>query len=71
MARKADILTTNHGTIIALAPNSRRGRQWLDTHVAAAPVIYAEHSYGIDIIFGALSDHLRVQDTATGNFAAA
>lgn len=69
-ARKADIISTNYGTILAIAGNTKRGRQWLRAHVDGArncnDCVSAEHRYGIDILQGAIAAGLQLQDSATG-----
>lgn len=72
---RVDLLSTDHGSIISISVNSRRGRNWVRAHVADGEAIeidgsvYAEHRYGVDILTGALGDGLTLQDTTTGRIA--
>jgi len=71
MTTKADIVTSNEGSLWIFLSKTRRGRNWLTRNVADSEngVAIAEHRYGFDIALGALNDGLRLQDTATGRFA--
>lgn len=70
---KADLITTNYGTIIAITGNTGKGRRWLRHNVEDArngcDTVNAEHRYGIDIIIGAVNAGLRCQDSETGHIA--
>lgn len=72
-ARKADLISTNYETIIAIGGNTRRGRQWLRAHVPDArnccDMVCAEHRYALDILQRAIAAGLRLQDSATGRRA--
>ena len=69
--RTPDLVSTNHGTIITITAETRRGRQWLARHVEGgkAGSVQCEHRSGIDILYGALADGLQLQDTTTGRTA--
>ncbi len=73
MARKADIITSNHGTIWSFHGNSRRGKGWLERnlaeHAGEYNTAHAEARFAFDIAMGAMQDGLRLQDAATGRFA--
>jgi hypothetical protein len=73
MARKADIITSDHGSIWSFAGCTKRGKAWLARnladHAGEHHTAYAEARYAVDIAFGALHDGLRLQDAATGRFA--
>jgi hypothetical protein len=65
--RKSDIHVENHGSIVLLGGNTRRGRKWLDTNVSKEgfqPYLPAqflcEPRYVGTIITGAQADGLKV-----------
>jgi hypothetical protein len=69
---KADIISTNHGSIISLTAGTKRGRAWMRDHVLAegrGETVHCEHRYGIDILQGAKADGLRLQDSSSGKMA--
>ena len=73
-ATTADILTTNHGTMISIAPKTAKGRQWMYSNVPDSRArmnrsVDCDHHCGIDILEGALAAGLRLQDSQTGRLA--
>lgn len=64
---KADIISTNHGSIIAIAALSRKGRRWLAENVdATGEQVYCDHRNGVEILLAARDAGLRLQDSTTG-----
>jgi len=68
---KADLLTTNHGSIITIQPNSSKGKQWMSAHVPdsrrwPSRTVDCDHRCGIDILLGAIAAGLHLRDTTTG-----
>ena len=67
---KADILTTNLGTIWTFEALSAVGRQWMRIHVDSnrntPGYVQCEHRFGFDIAIGALDAGLTLQNARTG-----
>jgi hypothetical protein len=64
---RADLYSTNFGSIIRVQPVSARGRQWWRDHVSAdTAATDCDHRCGIDLLVGALADGLTVRDTTSG-----
>lgn len=64
---RADIQTTNHGSIWTFYPLTARGRRWLKDWLRGETV--CEHRHGYLIVQGMLQAELVIQDTATGRLA--
>jgi hypothetical protein len=68
---KADLVSTNSGSIISIAADTHRGRVWMARYVAGgrAGSVDCDHRYGVDILQGAIADGLTLRDAATGQIA--
>lgn len=71
MSRKADIVTSDEGSIWRFVAATRKGWNWLLDNCEGAydSQVICEHRYGFDIACGALRDGLRLQDADTRRFA--
>lgn len=64
---KADILVESLGTIITANPRTKRGKRWMRRACGwCAGSLDFEHRCGVDMIVGALTDRLSVQDVRSG-----
>jgi hypothetical protein len=66
LARTADILVTNHGTIVTFLPLSTAGEEWCSEHLPDdTPMMgkqyCVEHRYARDIADGMVNDGLEVE----------
>lgn len=72
---RIDLLSTNHGSIIAIVAETRRGLTWLRAHVpdarrvARGEPLYCEPACGVAILTGAIADGLHLQDAPSGRVA--
>lgn len=75
MPQQADFISSNHGSIIALAPQTCAGLDWADSNIAdplgRGAVIFVEPRLFFDLAIGILGAGLTIQDEKTGRFAAA
>lgn len=77
MKTKIDLVSSNLGTIITIAPASTRGWTWLRAYVQGATAtllgpdsyLSCDHRCGVDILQGAHRAGLRLQDAATGRIS--
>jgi hypothetical protein len=66
MARVADLLVHDHGSIYLLRATSRCGQSWIDERISDdrqewGGAIIVEHRFIGDIVRGAIGDGLEVQ----------
>jgi hypothetical protein len=71
---RADLDTTNHGTIISIRPRTEVGRLWMachvpDSHTNPERAVDCEHRCGIAILMAAIGAGLKLRDTTTGKIA--
>lgn len=76
---RADLHTENLGTIIRIAPQTRKGLRWMRRHVYddatvgrlldLGSYLSCDHRCGLEIIYGALAAGLRCRDVETGRVA--
>lgn len=63
-----DLRFSSHGSIVTIAPETERGRQWMDDNLAAESWQWLGNSLGVewrfaeDIFNGALGDGLEVEN---------
>lgn len=73
-ALKADLVSTNLGSIILITPHTARGRAWMrlnvpDSRETPDGAVDCDHRFGVDILLGAMGAGLRLQDSETGRTA--
>lgn len=74
MARRADIQSTNHGSLITIEPLTQRGTEWIAENVDSVEAMngdafHAEYRMALDILEGALSAGLTLRDATTNRTA--
>lgn len=61
---KADAVVANLGSIVLIAPRTRKAERWLERHCSEATwmqgAVVAEHRYAFDIVRGMQDNGLRV-----------
>lgn len=71
---RADIQSTNHGSLITIEPLTKRGTEWIAENVDSVEamngeVFHAEYRMALDILEGALRDGLMLKDATTNRTA--